>query len=424
MNVSQWIASLILQNVLSGKNLDKTFIVFFEKYSKKLEEINKPEIKNLVYGALRYLGESSFIINKLVKRKIDDNSIECLLYVALYQINYDRATDFTIVDQVVNACKKINSKKCGFINAILRNYLRDKYKLKTQAENDEQSNLNYPEWWVTKIKKEYPENWLEILKSGNQHPPLTLRINTMKVSPQIYEQILKEKGIDYSNLSNEALILKKPTDVQNIPKFMSGYVSIQDYGAQLAGYLIDLKKGHKVLDLCAAPGGKTCHMLELEQIELTAVELNKDRALMIKDNLVRSDLKAKVINAKLDISNEWWDGEQFDRIMLDAPCTASGIVRRHIDIKWLRRESDLEFFSKQQFELLNASWAMLKNKGKLLYVTCSIFSEENRAVIEKFKKNNNVKEIKIKFPDNVISIESQLIPNHNHDGLFYALLEK
>ena len=246
----------------------------------------------------------------------------------------------------------------------------------------------------------------------------------MKVSPQIYEQILKEKGIDYSNLSNEALILKKPTDVQNIPKFMSGYVSIQDYGAQLAGYLIDLKKGHKVLDLCAAPGGKTCHMLELEQIELTAVELNKDRALMIKDNLVRSDLKAKVINAKLDISNEWWDGEQFDRIMLDAPCTASGIVRRHIDIKWLRRESDLEFFSKQQFELLNASWAMLKNKGKLLYVTCSIFSEENRAVIEKFKNNNNVKEIKIKFPDNVISIESQLIPNHNHDGLFYALLEK
>jgi 16S rRNA (cytosine967-C5)-methyltransferase len=201
-------------------------------------------------------------------------------------------------------------------------------------------------------------------------------------------------------------------------------VSIQDYGAQLAGHLIDLKKGHKVLDLCAAPGGKTCHMLELEQIELTAVDLNKKRVEMIKDNLGRSDLKAKVINAKVDISNKWWDGEQFDRIMLDAPCTASGIVRRHIDIKWLRRESDLEFFSNQQFELLDASWTMLKDKGKLLYVTCSIFREENRSVIDKFKKINNVEEIEIKFPSNVISIESQLIPNDNHDGLFYALLKK
>jgi len=424
MNVSQWVASLILQNVLSGKNLDKAFAVVFEKYSKKLEEINKPEIKNLVYGALRFLGESSFIINKLVKRRIDDNSLECLLYVALYQINHDRATDFTIVDQVVNACKKINSKKCGFINAILRNYLRDKDNLRTQAEQDEEANLNYPEWWVLKIKKEYPENWLDILKSGNKHPSLTLRINTRKVNPKVYEEILKEKGIDYSDLSKEALILKKPTDVQKIPNFMDGYVSIQDYGAQLAAHLIDLKKGHKVLDLCAAPGGKTCHMLELEQIELTAVELNKERVKMITDNLGRSGLKAKVINAKIDIINKWWDGEQFDRIMLDAPCTASGIVRRHIDIKWLRRESDLEFFSRQQFELLNASWGMLKDKGKLLYVTCSIFKDENRVVIEKFKKSNNMKEIKIKFPDNVISIENQLIPTHNHDGLFYALLEK
>jgi len=424
MNVSQWVASLILQNVLSGKNLDKAFAVVFEKYSKKLEEINKPEIKNLVYGALRFLGESSFIINKLVKRRIDDNSLECLLYVALYQINHDRATDFTIVDQVVNACKKINSKKCGFINAILRNYLRDKDNLRTQAEQDEEANLNYPEWWVLKIKKEYPENWLDILKSGNKHPSLTLRINTRKVNPKVYEEILKEKGIDYSGLNKEALILKKPTDVQKIPNFMDGYVSIQDYGAQLAAHLIDLKKGHKVLDLCAAPGGKTCHMLELEQIELTAVELNKERVKMITDNLGRSGLKAKVINAKIDIINKWWDGEQFDRIMLDAPCTASGIVRRHIDIKWLRRESDLEFFSRQQFELLNASWGMLKDKGKLLYVTCSIFKDENRVVIEKFKKSNNVKEIKIKFPDNVISIENQLIPTHNHDGLFYALLEK
>ena len=424
MNVSQWIASLILQNVLSGKNLDKTFAVFFEKYSKKLEEINKPEIKNLVYGALRFLGESSFIINKLVKRRIDDNSLECLLYVALYQINHDRATDFTIVDQVVNACKKINSKKCGFINAILRNYLRDKVNLRSQAEHDEQANLNYPDWWVTKIKKEYPDNWIEILKSGNRHPSLTLRINQRKVSLQDYEQTLKEKGIDYLNLSKEALILKKPTDVQKIPNFIDGYVSIQDYGAQLAGHLIDLKKGHKVLDLCAAPGGKTCHMLELEQIELTAVDLNKKRVEMIKDNLGRADLKAKVINAKVDKSNEWWDGKQFDRIMLDAPCTASGIVRRHIDIKWLRRESDLEFFSNQQFELLDASWTMLKDKGKLLYVTCSIFREENRAVIEKFKKINNVEEIEIKFPKNIISIENQLIPNDIHDGLFYALLEK
>ena len=424
MNVSQWIASLILQNVLSGKNLDKTFLVFFKKYNQKLEEINKPEIKNLVYGALRFLGESSFIINKLVKRRIDNNSIECLLYVALYQINHDRATDFTIVNQAVNACKKINSKKCDFVNAILRNYLRDKDSLREQAEQDEESSLYYPDWWVTKIKNEYPENWFEILKSGNKHPSLSLRINLRKVSPKVYEKNLKDKGIDYSVISKEVLILKKPTDVHQIPNFIDGYVSIQDQAAQLAGHLIDLKEGHKVLDLCAAPGGKTCHMLELQQIELIAVEANNKRSEMIKDNLERLGLNAKVINAKVDLNNKWWDGEQFDRIMLDAPCSASGIVRRHIDIKWLRRESDIEFFSRQQLELLQASWVMLKEKGKLLYVTCSIFKDENRVVIEKFKKNNKVKKIKIKFPDNVISIDNQLIPNQNHDGLFYALLEK
>jgi len=226
-------------------------------------------------------------------------------------------------------------------------------------------------------------------------------------------------------VSEECLIIKKPLDVNKIPGFLDGKVSVQDLGAQLAAHIIELKNNQKVLDACSAPGGKACHMLEIKKIQLTAIESNKQRTTKIIDNIKRQGFTAQILNKKIDNKNEWWDKQYFDRILLDVPCSASGIVRRHVDIKWLRRINDFQNFADNQLTLLRAAWPMLKESGKLLYVTCSIFEEENRDVIEEFKKGlSNVSEINIKFPSNIAHIKNQVLPSDNHDGLFYALLQK
>ena len=223
----------------------------------------------------------------------------------------------------------------------------------------------------------------------------------------------------------EAILIKKPMPIDSLPGFKEGEVSIQDYGAQLATHLLDLKKNYNVLDACAAPGGKACHMNEIEEIKLTAVEADKQRVERINENLKRLGHTFKVINSEIKAGNAWWDKKLFDRILLDAPCSASGIVRRHIDIKWLRRHDDLDYFHEKQFQLLRASWEMLKPLGKLLYVTCSIFEIENRSVVNRFlKEEKTAIEIKIKFPKNVNVDDNQLLPSLIHDGLFYVLFQK
>lgn len=425
MQNSQWIASLIIENVLKGHNLDKSFQLILQKNGKTILERNQSQIKDLAYGVLRFLGQSKFIINKLVKRKVENRSLEALLYIALFQINHERSNDFTIVDQAVNASKKIDPKKSAFVNAILRNFLRNKKILNDQVCSDESARFNYLDWWILKLKEEYPNDWESMLNIGNLHPPFSLRVNLKNINISDYKNILSNQGIDYFVLGEEALIFKKPMGVNKIPGFLEGNVSVQDYGAQLAAHILDLKENHNVLDACAAPGGKSCHMLELKNIKLTSVEIDKARAKKIEENFNRENLIARVINAKVDINNIWWDKKLFDRILVDAPCSSSGIVRRHVDIKWLRRPSDLTYFSDIQFNLLVAAWPMLKTKGKLLYVTCSVFNDENIKVIERFKaKIKGVRELDISFPKNIKVINNQLIPTDFHDGLFYALLEK
>ena len=207
--------------------------------------------------------------------------------------------------------------------------------------------------------------------------------------------------------------------------FLEGYISVQDFGAQIATELLDLERGQKILDACAAPGGKTCNILESEDVDVTALEIDEIRASKISSNLKRLDLNANVIHGSLSNENLWWNGEQFDRILLDVPCSASGIVRRHVDIKWLRQMNDLKKFSEIQYLLLKSAWPLLNSGGKLLYVTCSIFSNENRDVVERFKQDfMDAKEIDLIYPNNIKHIKNQLIPSENHDGLYYALLKK
>jgi 16S rRNA (cytosine967-C5)-methyltransferase len=289
----------------------------------------------------------------------------------------------------------------------------------------EEGQFNYPIWWIQKVKKQYKSNWKNILNIGNGHPPMTIRVNKRKIIMKEYIELLKENEISFIALANEGLILKDAKNIKDIPGFENGLFSVQDFGAQLASVLLDLKNDYLVLDACAAPGGKTTSMLENSNINLIALEKNTQRARKIIENLKRLKLEATVITQPLDNTNKWWNKKQFDRILLDVPCSASGIVRRHVDMKWLRRLSDLEKFADMQLDLLNNAWPLLKPQGKLLYVTCSIFKEENEEVILKFCDNRqDVKRGKLKFPKNIQHVKNQLIPSKDHDGLYYEILEK
>ncbi len=425
MQNSQLMSAKVLEKLLNGSNLDKSFDAVFNSSKSKSIDIQESQIKALTYGSVRFLGKSRFIIDQLVKNKIENRTVECLIHIALYQLSQEKFNNFTIVNQAVDAAKKIDFRKSKFVNAILRNYLRSKDDLHALLNQEQVAKYSYQNWWINKVKIGFKNDWEEILEIGNQHPPLTLRINKRKINIEKYSETLINNGLEHQIISNTGLIIKNPLNINDIPGFLEGNISVQDFGAQIATELLDIKRDQKILDACAAPGGKTCNIVEYANVDVTALEIDEIRAKKIVDNLRRLELNANVIHGELCNDNLWWDGEHFDRILLDVPCSASGIVRRHVDIKWLRQMNDLKKFSEMQYLLLKSAWPLLKCGGKLLYVTCSIFSNENRDVIERFKKEFiDANEIELIYPDNIKHIKNQLIPSENHDGLFYALLEK
>ena len=425
MHQSQLIAADCVSEVIKGHNLNQVFERRFEHHQ-NITPQQKSVAIFLAYGAIRFLGENQFFIQQLIDKKITNKKIEALLCVALFQLNHDQSTDFTVVNEAVEAAKLINKSWAGsFVNGVLRNFIRQKENLQTELKNNEEAFYSYPVWWISLIKQNYPKDWESILLNGNKHPPLTLRINERKTNLKQYEEKLKSEAISYRVLGNTALELTQPTAVEKIPGFMDGEVSIQDFGAQLAAKLLDLQDGQICLDACSAPGGKTGHMLEIADIELVSIDQQKDRLYKVKENLERLHLHAYLKCADLTAVNTWWNEKLFDRILLDAPCSASGVVRRHVDIKWLRRPRDIEKFTKQQEAMLEAMWQLLKKGGKLLYATCSIFHDENQKVINHFiKEHADAKEVKWSVDSEYSKYENQLIPSENHDGFFYALLEK
>ena len=425
MHHSQLIAADCVSEVIKGHNLNQVFERRFDHHQ-NITPQQKSVAIFLAYGAIRFLGENQFFIQQLINKKITNKKIEALLCVALFQLNHDQSTDFTVVNEAVEAAKFINKSWAGsFVNGVLRNFIRQKEKLQTELKNDEAAFYSYPSWWINLIKENYTKDWESILLNGNKHPPLTLRINERKTNLKQYEEKLKSEAISYRVLGNIALELTQPTAVEKIPGFMDGEVSIQDFGAQLAAKLLDLQDGQICLDACSAPGGKTGHMLEIADIELVSIDHQKDRLYKVKENLERLHLHAHLKCSDLTAVNTWWNEKLFDRILLDAPCSASGVVRRHVDIKWLRRPRDIEMFAKQQKAMLEAMWQLLKKGGKLLYATCSIFHGENQKVIDHFiKEHADAKEVKWAVDSEYSKYENQLIPSENHDGFFYALLEK
>jgi len=357
-----------------------------------------------------------------------------LMLVAVFQLLHDKADAFTVVNQAVHAVSELKRPAAkswakGLVNAILRNFLRQKEQLAGALKTSEVATYSYPQWWINKLKIQYPQHWQSILETGNQHPPMTLRVNTKKISIHDYTQLLTRQDIESSVIGPQAVTLSRPQSVEKIPGFTDGIVSVQDYGAQLAAHLLDLEDNLRVLDACCAPGGKTGHILELANVDMTSLDSDEARLQRVQSNLDRLQLRSNLLVGDA-ASASWWDGVVFDRILADVPCTASGIVRRHVDIKWLRREADIPSFAAQQAKILPSLWQMLAKGGKLLYVTCSIFNEENQGQVDKFLQNNaDAKQIPFELPighaqSTLTYINGQLIPSTAHDGFFYALLQK
>ena len=426
MYISQQIAAIAVSDVLSGRNLTLALPDALNSYPKATPQ-QRGAAADLSYGTLRFYGEVNAYLEKLLEKPLSNAHITALLLVAIYQLLHDKADDFTVVNQAVKAAGDAKPRWAkGLVNGVLRNFLRQKDVLVEKIKADEVALYSYPQWWINKLKSQYPQDWQAVLATGNAHPPMTLRVNGQQSNAQEYCQLLARQDIEATHLGGQAVMLAKPISVEQVPGFADGVVSVQDYGAQLAAHLLDLKKGQLVLDACAAPGGKTGHIVELNNVVLTALDNDASRLNRVESNLNRLHLTAY---CKQGDAATFKADRLFDRILADVPCTASGIVRRHVDIKWLRRERDITSFCVQQAAILANLWQLLAKGGKLLYVTCSIFNEENQQQIDQFLlKHNDATQLPLlltnELEKNIQNQHGQLIPTHQHDGLFYALLQK
>ena len=419
---------------MSGRNLTLALPEAMKLHPKATQQ-QRGAAADLSYGTLRFYGEINAYLQALLEKPLSSEIITHLLQVAIYQLLHDKAEPFTVVNQAVTAASYAKPRWAkGLVNGVLRNFLRQKDELKSKIEVDEAALYSYPQWWIDRLKAQYADpqyssGWQGILETGNRHPPMTLRVNRQQISVDNYLQLLARQNIDATHLGADAVMLKQPVPVEKILGFADGVVSVQDYGAQLAATLLDLPQepnSMRVLDACAAPGGKTGHILELANVNLTALDNDKLRLQRVESNLKRLKLSADL---QLGDAATWQSDKPFDRILADVPCTASGIVRRHVDIKWLRREADIVSFAQQQSAILQHLWHLLAKDGKLLYVTCSIFVEENQQQIDHFlRENADATQHPILLTNDIakdITIEhGQLIPNRHHDGFFYALLQK
>ena len=415
-----------MSDVLSGRNLTLALPQAISAYPNATPQ-QRGAAADISYGTLRFYGEVNAYLENLLEKPLNNAHITALLLVAIYQLLHDKADDFTVVNQAVTAAADAKPRWAkGLVNGVLRNFLRQKDALAETIKSNQVARYSYPIWWINKLQSQYPQHFENMLQIGNMHPPMTLRVNVQKTTTDEYTQLLSRQAIEATHIGETAVILQQPLTVEKIPGFNDGVVSVQDYGAQLAAHLLDLKKGHRVLDACSAPGGKSGHMLEIAQIHLIALDNDETRLNRVESNLDRLGLVAQLITAD---AAKFKDDRLYDRILADVPCTASGIVRRHVDIKWLRRERDITSFCAQQAAILANLWQFLAKGGKLLYVTCSVFNEENQQQINHFlQKNTDATQLPIeliKQHEKNIQIEhGQLIPNQFHDGLFYALLQK
>ena len=376
---------------------------------------------DLTHGTLRRYGRVQAMVRELSHRGKADAVLEPLLWCALYALESERYAPYTVVDQAVRACGLLERWSAkGYVNALLRAALRERASLESRVAANAEARYQHPEWWIARLRDAYPQEWESVLAAGNSHPPMCLRVNLRRTTLEAYAARLAGAGLPAREAATEALLLERPVPVDDVPGFAAGEVSVQDAGAQRAAHCLDLQPGQRVLDACAAPGGKTAHILEVADVALTALDSDRSRLARLERNLERLSLRAEVAHGDCTRPGDWWNGQPFDRVLADVPCSASGIARRRPDLKWLRRSADLQSFAARQAVILDALWQVLRANGKLLYATCSVFPEENDRVIDAFLARQAGAR-RLPLPDGA---GAQSLPDAGHDGFFYALIEK
>lgn len=398
--------------------------------------------KELCFGVCRYYFQLECILEQLLQKKIkaQEKIIEILLLLGIYELLYLNTAKYAVVSEIVNCIKSLKKNwaiKLG--NAVLRNFLRNKEHILLTIKKDQQAELAQPKWLITELKKAWPLCWYKILEQSNHAPPMIVRVNQRLITTEDYQALLNKKNIrsQKSEVVCSALILEKACHVSELPGFTIGYCSVQDVSAQLAVSFLQLAPNFTVLDACAAPGGKTTQILEAEEnlASLIALDSDAERIIKIQENLTRlkfipraksEQFHATVKTARAENLEEWWDGNLFDRILLDAPCSATGVIRRHPDIKLLRKKEDIKTLINTQRTLLSQLWKVLKPEGLLLYVTCSILPPENSENIQWFlETQKNVRMLPLDFPINHSQLGLQLFPgDFSGDGFYYCLLQK
>lgn len=403
-------------------------------------------VQALLFQVLRQLGRAQALRQQLAPRK-PAPGVDALLCTAL-ALAWDEAqapyTAFTLVNQTVEATKRgPAARQAGFVNACLRRFLRERAALIAATDTEPEARWNHPRWWVERLRKEQPQHWQAILQANNAHAPMALRINLQKTTLAQYQQALAAMNLIADAVGDCGLLLRQPQPVQQLPGWAEGWVSVQDLAAQQAAPLLlqglawPQGRALRVLDACAAPGGKTAHLLEsasaAQPLAVTALEVDATRAARIDDTLARLGLQAQVLVADAARPQDWWPAhcgrQPLDAILLDAPCTASGIVRRHPDVRWLRRESDIAQLAAQQARLLAALWPLLAPGGRLLYCTCSVFHAEGDGQVQAFLARHS-DACRLPAPGHLLPAAGQEggavtdNPARDHDGFYYALLQK
>lgn len=395
-------------------------------------------VQSLLFASLRHWGRAQALRRILAPRKPppEVDSLLCVALALCWRPELAPYEPFTLVNQAVEAAKRSPKLKAQatFVNACLRRFLREHEALVKVTDQDLQARWNHPLWWIEKVKQEHPSQWQHILGADLVPAPMVMRVNVRRTSPTDLAAQWRAQGIEAQPVGQFGLRLAKPLPVEQIPGFEAGLCSVQDAGAQMAApMLLDALPGHgansRILDACAAPGGKTAHLLELSDAQLLSLDIDPTRCERITSNLQRLGLAAQVMAADALETQDWWDGQAFDGILLDAPCTASGIARRHPDVLWLRRLSDVDQLARMQQNLMQALWPLLKPGGVMLYCTCSVFKQEGEAQVKAFLQHNTQAHglpcVGHLLPQNggLSGAVTDNLPS-DHDGFYYALLQK
>lgn len=422
------IAASVINDVTNGQSLSDCLTKTWNHQS--LSPRDRGFIQAVCYGVCRYYYRLDFILSCLLKKpmKGKDSDIHALLMVGLFQLIAMRVPSHAAVSETVAAVAVLKPKSTlrSLVNAVLREYLRSSEAIDKKVLTDDEALYMHPYWWLKIVQKEWPEDWQKMLAVNNSQPPFALRVNPQQYTRDAYLAILAKAGIAARPIvhTQSGIILDEAIAANELPGFSTGAVSVQDGAAQLAAELLDLKPDQRVLDACAAPGGKLSHMLEIvPHLACVAVEKDPKRMVLIEENLKRLKLNAKCFCSDVSDVKKWWDGQLFDRILLDAPCSASGVVRRHPDIKLLRQPQDIAAFARLQQSLLESLWPLLKPNGILLYATCSIFSAENTTVAKQFLTSHK-DAIEISLPAALgvaCEVGRQILPGMDEmDGFYYA----